>query len=113
MTMKYDPDAIKETAVNLGRIMDDMSAFAALQANWPSIGNFDLAHRLAAIIDDRRNGVVAHAEQLKAALDDMETALARIATEFETVDGDNAEKIMASISELRTRVREELAELDR
>lgn len=113
MTTKYNPDFLKETAVNLGRIMDDMSAFTALRANWPSIGNFDLAQRLAAIIDDRRNGVVAHAEQLKVSLDEMETALTGIATEFETVDGDNAEKIMASISDLRARVHEDIAELER
>lgn len=108
MTTKYNPDALKETAASLGRIMDDMSAFTALRANWPSIGNFDLAQRLEAIIDDRRTGVVAHAEQLKASLDEMETALTKIATEFETVDGDNARRIMASVSELRTRVREDI-----
>jgi len=111
MTTKFNADALKGAAVDLGRIMDDMSAFTALRATWPSIGNFDLAQQLQAIIDDRRNGVLAHAEQLKVSLDEMETALTKIATQFETVDEDNAGQIMASISDLRTRVREDIVEL--
>jgi hypothetical protein len=111
MTTKFNADALKETAVDLGRIMDDMSAFTALRATWPRIGNFDLAQYLEAVIDDRRNGVVAHAEQLKISLEKTETALMKIAMEFEAVDEDNAKQIMASISDLRTRVREDIIEL--
>jgi len=112
MTTKFNADALKETAAELGRIMNDVSAFTMLRATLPKLGNFDLAQQLETIIDDRRNGVVAHAEQLKVSLDEMETALTKIATEFETVDEDNARRIAASISDLRTRVRGDIIELD-
>jgi hypothetical protein len=104
-------DAVKESSGNLGRIMDDMSAFTALRATWPSIGNFDLAQQLQVIIDDRRNGVVAHADQLKISLDEISKALNKIATDVESVDQGNAERILAVVAELRTRVHEDLVAL--
>ncbi|ONI87842.1 hypothetical protein ALI144C_07825 [Actinosynnema sp. ALI-1.44] len=97
MTTKLDIEAIKQAAVSLGRIMDDMSAFAPLRAPWPTIGNFDLARRLEGIVDDRRDGVVAHAHQLQASLDEMGKVLTRIATRFEAVDNSNAKEIAAVI----------------
>jgi hypothetical protein len=105
-------DAVKGSAANLGRIMDDMSAFTALRATWPALGNFDLAQQLQAIVDDRRNGVVAHADQLKISLDEMAKALTKIATDVESIDGGTAEKIRALVANLRTRVHEDLVALD-
>jgi hypothetical protein len=110
-TTNINVDAVKDSAANLGRIMDDMSAFNALRASWPAIGNFDLAQQLQVIIDDRRNGVVAHADQLRISLDEISTALMRIATNVENIDNSNAESILAVVAELRTRVDEDLAVL--
>lgn len=113
MTTKYNADAIKTAAQDLGRIMDDMSAFAALQANPSGFGNFDLAQLLARITADRADGIVAHGGQLQAALHDMEATLTRITEEYENLDGANAESIKSSLVGLHARVREDLAELER
>jgi len=101
---KLDVDAVKESAANLGRIMDDMSAFGPLRAAWPTLGNFDLAAQLSAIVDDRRGGVVAQVDKLKYSLDELEKALTKIATDVQSVDDDNAARIMACIVDLRTRL---------
>jgi hypothetical protein len=101
---KIDDAAVRASAANLGAIMDDMSAFAPLRAVWPKLGNFDLAAQLEAIVDDRRNGVVAHADQLKVSLDEMEKALTKIASEITGVDDNNAARILAAIADLRTRL---------
>lgn len=108
---QLNADAVKVSATNLGRIMDDMSAFTALRETWPALGGFDLAQQLQAIIDDRRNGVVAHADQLKASLGDMSNALMKIATDVETIDGGTADKLRAMVADLRVRVNEDLAGL--
>jgi hypothetical protein len=105
-------DAVKVSAANLGRIMDDMSAFTALRETWPALGNFDLAQQLQAIVDDRRNGVTATADQLKISLEDISKALTKIATDVETTDGNTAGKLQALVAELRARVGEDLAGLE-
>ncbi|HYQ63826.1 hypothetical protein [Actinophytocola sp.] len=104
-------EAVKDSAANLGRIMDDMSAFNSLRTTWPSIGNFDLAQQLQAIIDDRRNGVVAHADQLKISLGEISKALMKVATDVENIDEGNAERIRAVVAALQTRVHEDLVAL--
>jgi hypothetical protein len=105
-------EPVKASAVNLGRIMDDMSAFTALRETWPALGNFDVAQQLQAIVDDRRNGVIATADQLKLSLDDMSKALTKIATDVETIDGNTAGKLRAMVAELRVRVNEDIAGLE-
>ncbi|TDV42167.1 hypothetical protein [Actinophytocola oryzae] len=110
-TTNINVEAVKDSAANLGRIMDDMSAFNALRASFPSIGNFDLAQQLQVIIDDRRNGVVAHADQLRISLDEISAALNQIATNVENIDNGNAAAILAVVADLRTRVSEDLAGL--
>ncbi|ALG10359.1 hypothetical protein [Kibdelosporangium phytohabitans] len=97
MTTKLNVEAVKEAAAHLSRIMDDMSAFTALQAAWPKIGNFDQAQHLEGVVDDRRRGVVGHVGQLKVSLDEMQQILTRIATGFETLDQNNAREIEAAV----------------
>ena len=109
---QLNADAVKVSAANLGRIMDDMSAFTALGEAWPALGNFDLAQQLEAVVDDRRNGVIATADQLKTSLDDMSKALTKIATDVETIDGNTADKLRAMVAELRVRVNEDIAGLE-
>lgn len=104
-------EVVKGSAAGLGRIMDDMSAFGSLRATWPSIGNFDLAQRLQAIIDDRRTGVVVHADGLKTSLGEISAALMKVATDIESIDEGNAERIRAVVADLRTRVHEDLVAL--
>ncbi|GHH56510.1 hypothetical protein [Lentzea cavernae] len=112
MATNFDPDAIRESAKKLGSIMDDMAAFEALKANWPNAGGFELAQRVERVVDDRRNGVVANAEHLKIALDDMRSTLTKIADDFEKADEDNAAKIKASIGNMASEMRSDIARFD-
>jgi hypothetical protein len=108
---KLNVEAVKESAAEIGRIMDDMSAFTALRAAWPTIGNFDLAQQLQTIIDDRRNGVVVHVDQLRSSLDEIEKALTKVATDVENIDEGTAASILAVVADLRTRVHADLVAL--
>ncbi|MFC5291142.1 hypothetical protein ACFPM7_29175 [Actinokineospora guangxiensis] len=105
-------EAVKGSAANIGRIMDDMSAFTELRAAWPALGDFDLAQQLQAIVDDRRTGVIVHAEQLRTSLTEIAKALHKVATDVENTDEGTAEKIRAVVAGLRVRVQEDLAQLD-
>ncbi|WP_370948062.1 hypothetical protein AB5J62_10850 [Amycolatopsis sp. cg5] len=112
MSTKFDAKAITDAAGKLGSIMDDMKAFTELKANWPNAGKFPLAQWLERIVDDRRNGVVAHAEHLKLALEEMETTLTKIAKDFTNLDGENAKKVSDSIGELKKHIRDDIVKLD-
>jgi hypothetical protein len=105
-------EAVKGSAANIGRIMDDMSAFTELRAAWPALGDFDLAQQLQAIVDDRRTGVLVHAEQLRTSLTEIAKALHKVATDVENTDEGTAEKIRAVVANLRVRVQEDIAQLD-
>ncbi|GAA1027418.1 MULTISPECIES: hypothetical protein [Amycolatopsis] len=111
MSTKYNPDAIVGAANELGHIMDDMSAFDGLKADLPKFGNFDLAQWLDAVADDRRDGVVAHAANLKSALAAMDSTLNQVVDGVKNVDGDNADQITKSIAGLRVEVHESSADL--
>ncbi|EWC61852.1 hypothetical protein UO65_2911 [Actinokineospora spheciospongiae] len=112
MTTKFDPEAIRTSAKKLGALMDDMGAFSKLKPHWPNAGQFELAQWLERVVDDRRNGIVAHAEHLKIALEQMETTLTHIADDFENLDGDNAKKIKDSIGELKKNITSGITTLD-
>ena len=83
-----------------------------LRAAWPALGDFDLAQQLQAIVDDRRTGVLVHAEQLRTSLTEIAKALHKVATDVENTDEGTAEKIRAVVANLRVRVREDIALLD-
>jgi DNA anti-recombination protein RmuC len=100
MGTKFDVEAIKKSAESIGKLMEDTSAFDALKNHWPNAGKFQLAVWLERLVDDRRNAIVAHAEHLKLAFETMEDKLTSIANDFENADGDNADKISSSMSEL-------------
>jgi len=112
MSTKYDAEAIKAAAGKLGSIMDDMAPFTALKAAVPNAGSFDLAMWLERVLQARRNDVVAHAEHLKVAFEDMRTTLTTIATDFENADGDNAKKIGASIDDLQAYIADDISRFD-
>ncbi|GHF44824.1 uncharacterized protein YukE [Amycolatopsis bartoniae] len=113
MSTTFDADGIKASAKNIGALMDDMTAFSNLKPQWPNAGHFELAQWLERIVDDRRNAIVAHAEHLKTAFEDMETTLTNIATDFENADGDNANKIKTSITELISHVESDISTMDK
>ncbi|MEV7044732.1 hypothetical protein [Amycolatopsis sp. NPDC051061] len=112
MGTKFDAEAIKKSAENIGGLMDDMSAFEALKNHWPNAGGFKLAVWLERIVDDRRNAIVAHAEHLKLAFGKMEEKLTAIANDFQNADGDNADKIKSSMSELEGEVTQAVNSFD-
>ncbi|UMP06956.1 hypothetical protein [Amycolatopsis sp. EV170708-02-1] len=112
MSMEFDPAAIRLSAGKLGDIMNDMSAFTALKVTVPNAGSFEVAKWLEQIVQDRVNGIVAHAEHLQIALRNMDTTLTQIANEFENADGENAKRIKASIAELQSTIRQDISSFD-
>jgi gas vesicle protein len=112
MSTKFDAEAIKAAAGNIGKLMDDMSAFEALKPHWPNAGQFKLAVWLERVVDDRRNGIVAHAEHLKIAFENIEEKLNAIANNFQNADGDNADKIKSSLGKLEGEITEEVTNFD-
>ena len=110
---EYNSEAVKNAGINLGRILDDMSAFSDLKPHWPNAGKFELAQWLERIVDDRRNAIVAHAEHLKIVFEGMESTLKQIAEDFDNLDGDNAKEIKESIGDMRSNIRDEIGELDK
>jgi hypothetical protein len=114
MTTKtaFDPDEIKACAKRIGVLLEDMRAFHDLKNHWPNAGGFALAQWLERVVDDRRNGLVAHGEHLKVVFQNMETSLTRIAEDFENADGDNADAIVKAIGELETKVTGEITTMD-
>jgi len=109
---EYNSENVKNAGINLGRILDDMTAFTELKAHWPNAGKFELAQWLERIVDDRRNAIVAHAEHLKITFENMETTLKQIAEDFDNADGENAKAIKKSISDMQTEIDGEISELD-
>ncbi|MFD9698003.1 hypothetical protein [Lentzea sp. NPDC059081] len=104
MATKFDPEVVKASADRIGSIMHDMSAFSALKPHWPDAGKFELAAWLERIVDDRRNGVVAHADYLKIAMERMRVGLTKIAEDFQNADGENADRIRTSITDLQAKI---------
>lgn len=109
----FNPDEIKNVADRIGALLDDMQAFEKLVPQWPNAGSFELAQWLERIVDDRRNGIVAHANHLKLTFEDMQTKLKTIASDFENTDGDNAKKIVSAIDELQGEITNDISELDK
>lgn len=108
----FNATEIKNCAERIGGLLDDMAAFTKLKPHWPNAGSFALAQWLERVVDDRRNGVVAHAEHLKIVFEDLQTTLTTIATDFENADGDNADAIVKCIDELQGKVTDDISTLD-
>jgi hypothetical protein len=87
-----DPQALIGTANRIGQLMDDMSVFEKLASvqDHLRVGNFDTAEWLKQIIDDRINGVIAHARDLKTAFGDIQTSLEAVSRDFQATDADNS-----------------------
>ncbi|MCX2731499.1 hypothetical protein OOZ19_14735 [Saccharopolyspora sp. NFXS83] len=109
----FSPEDIKNAANAIGKLTEDMAAFQELKAHWPNAGQFETAQWLERIVDDRRNGLVAHAERLKNIFDNMKTDLTAIANDFENADGENADKIKAEIDDMRGHIDTAISSLDK
>ncbi|WP_156753229.1 hypothetical protein [Actinokineospora pegani] len=112
MSTKFDPDLIRASAKKLGALLDDMDAFTKLKPHWPNAGGFALAQWVERVVDDRRNGIVAHAEHLKIALEEMEVTLTKIANDFQDTDGENGRKIKDSLDQLKKDITTSISTLD-
>ncbi|MFC9254310.1 hypothetical protein [Amycolatopsis thailandensis] len=113
MSTSFDADAIEAAAGKIGKIMKDhMGTFEALKPHWPNAGKFQLAVWLERVVDDRRNGIVAHAEHLRIAFETFEKKLKELAKEFEEADGKNADKINKSILDFERAVVSDVNKFD-
>ncbi|MER5389611.1 hypothetical protein [Saccharopolyspora sp. NPDC002686] len=100
----WNAEEIRAAAKSIGNIMGDMGTFQSLKEHWPNAGQFETAQWLERIVDDRRNGVVAHAERMKTICEEMETQLTKIADEFENTDGDNAKAVQQAVGDMKTNI---------
>lgn len=109
----FNATEIRNCADRIGALLDDMGAFTKLKDHWPNAGNFALAQWLERIVDDRRNGIVAHAEHLNIVFNSMQSTLKTIADDFENADGDNADAIIKVIDELEGKVTGDITTMDK
>ena len=86
-----DVEAMKQTARQIGQLMDDMSAFDQLASHKPVAGDFDAGKWLISIVSDRQAGLAQHATDLKSAFSNMASKLQTIAEDFASMDTDNAD----------------------
>ncbi|UOZ06997.1 hypothetical protein [Amycolatopsis sp. WQ 127309] len=93
----YDPEGLRKLADNIGDLLDDMDPFNAIKGQHPDAGTFATAQWLERIVDDRRNGLVSHAEHLKTIFKELKSSLKSMADALEDADQGNAEKIAKSI----------------
>ena len=103
MATKFDAQSIRNSGNALGSIMDDMTVFSELKEHWPNAGQFELAQWIERVVDDRRNGMVAHAEQLKIILDKLSAGLISIADDLEEAD-DNSAVDMSRFQDLKSEI---------
>ncbi|MFL6119484.1 hypothetical protein [Actinophytocola sp.] len=103
-TTQYSAENVKNAAINIGRILDDMAPFNDLKPHWPNAGKFELAQWLERIVDDRRNAIVAHAEHMRMTFDSLETTLTQIAKDFNNLDGENAQKIKDALGDWHSKL---------
>lgn len=113
MDTNFDAQGIRNAAHNIGGLLDDMSAFTALEPHWPSAGHFDLAVWLERIVGDRRDAIAMHGRHLKTAFEDLETTMVRISYDFENADGQNADKIKSVLTETQKHVTDDISTLDK
>ena len=109
----FDSEEIDKAAKEIGKLMSDMSAFQSLKEHWPNAGKFETAQWLERVVDDRRNGLVAHAERMKNVLEEMETQLSTIARDFENMDGENAAKMKTKVDDMQRNIDSSVASLDK
>lgn len=112
-TTEFDPTEIRKAADEIGKIMENMDAFQELKAHWPDAGSFETAQWLERIVDDRRNGVVAHAERMRGILESMKTDLTAIANDFENLDGENAARVADRVADMRGHADSAVSSLDK
>jgi hypothetical protein len=87
----FDKDGVDKAADAIGKIMDTRRAdFQALVQQWPNAGQFPTAQWLERIVDDRRNGLVEHAQRLNEIFEEMQTKLRSVANDLDQTDADNA-----------------------
>lgn len=102
MGTNFQAEAIRNSADVIAGLLDDMAPFNELKNHWPDAGHFPLAQWLERVVDDRRNGIVAHGENLKVIFQKMAADLRSIADVFENTDGDNAAKITDILKDLES-----------
>ncbi|WP_051791088.1 hypothetical protein [Amycolatopsis jejuensis] len=108
----YSSERVKNAAINLKNILQDLKEFDALKEKRPDAGKFMIAQWLEMIVDDRRNAIVAHAEHLNLIFKELEAKLTKLAQDFNNLDGDNAKKFGKELTDLQNLITEDLGNFD-
>ncbi|HET6502846.1 MAG TPA: transglycosylase SLT domain-containing protein [Amycolatopsis sp.] len=88
--VSFDADQVRRVAQEIGRLMDDTSAFGALSNQSLNGGQFDAALWLRQIVQNRKQGLLQHVQDLKSALEDIGTSLQDVVNDLQRTDGQNA-----------------------
>jgi hypothetical protein len=88
--VSFDADEVRRVAREIGRLMDDTSAFGALSNQSLNGGQFDAALWLQQIVQNRKQGLLQHVQDLKSALEDIGTSLQDVVNALQRTDGQNA-----------------------
>ncbi|MFE0022044.1 hypothetical protein [Amycolatopsis sp. NPDC059021] len=111
---KFDKDALDKIANEIRDILtgNGLTVFEDLKPHWPNAGKFAVAVWLEQIMDDRRNAIVAHANHLNKAFEQMAKHLHTVAKDFDNVDGENAKKIKAILDEAENFAKKEMKDFN-
>jgi len=92
-----DPQEVRATASHLGGLLDDMEAFRQLAGTETKAGGFETAGWLENVVHDRQSGLLRHATDLKAVLDEVEGGLGQITETFEQTDQHSGQNLDRSL----------------
>lgn len=86
-----EPEAARTIITRMGALMDDLSPFQSLRALQTQAGNFSTAAWLKELLQERKDLLAAHGDELKKLMHDLETALLQASAALEQTDRDNAD----------------------
>lgn len=87
-----EPEAARAITARMGKLMDDLSTFKELSSLEALAGNFSTAAWLKELLRERQNLVVAHGDELKSLMHELEKTLLQAIAALEQADKDNADR---------------------
>jgi transglycosylase-like protein with SLT domain len=97
--ISFDADEVRRVAQEIGRLLEDTSAFGALSNQSVNGGQFDAALWLQQIVQNRKQSLLQHVQDLKSALEDIGTSLQDVVNDLQGIDGQNAADVRRLIDQ--------------
>ncbi|MGP4017779.1 hypothetical protein [Saccharopolyspora sp. 5N708] len=99
-----DPAEVKNSGTAIGQLGADVNGFSSLNDIHPKPGDFLVGDWLNELVTTRRDTLYQHCNELSAALEEVGRKLQEIATEIESTDQSNGEKVSKLNSDLESTV---------